>query len=462
MSQELISIFNLDKHIQDLYFNELKSFAYKTSFAEAEDGEKFFDESYYAITVSSALDLFMQLHGTQTDPFWDNPSLNVLYKQPFDTSDKIFEQFFADENLTSIFYYSLLNEFIKVNILVESYDANITQANKEYKTCEKSGVDYEQYSDRVNYYGTFKFIKENFCGNDLPDVEFLAEINYHDNETIMSFIQEHGLSEQVADVLFNFAVFEFKYFYDNDVTDDDYSARIEQFINELLELGVNPSVVSFQDRFISVKFKDVINNLSQKFLKANKKYSNAKLLASILEVDKAASNMFALSIMALDKLNDMSKNKELTKLKSKHHQLDLKILSCVDLEFLVSCLQSSIASHFFESFEDTKEALKKREIFAVFFCFQSFIVARKANYELLKASCATPYRLSLVKLKSVLKDSIKLDFVLSCYELSSSDPDVLLLKSDLNSAQLRTCNLFIDNAGYFTPTGLVKGFLGKL
>lgn len=468
MSQELISIFNLDKRLQDLYFNELKSYAYKAALAQEENGKESFEERTYAISVSCAMDFFIQLHAMHEEFFEEDASLDLLFPEKMSLSKPIFKNFFSDENLSSIFHYSLLNEFIKNSILLTLDEHNISCADEKYSDAAINDKANALYFEQVSYRGLFKFCKEQFCGEDLPSVELLAEINYHNNDVIMDFIHEHNLSEKVADVLFNFAVFEFKYLYDNDIYDDDYSSKMEQLLNDLVELGVDPSIISFRDRFVAVKFKDIIQNLSQKFLKANKKYSNAKLLASILDLDKAASNMFALSVMALDKINDMSKNAELTKLKNKHHILDLKVLDCLDQELIYMDFFSSVYDHiyavgqeFFASDGSPKEILKKRSLFAVFFCSRAFLLVQRSNYEFLKASCKIPNKLSLTKLKSVIKDPINLGFVLSCYDASPADPDVLLLKGGLNSSQLRTCNLFIDNSGYFTPTGLVKGFLGK-
>lgn len=459
MSQDVFSLFTVDQKIQQLYLNELKSFAYNSSFLENPDGSESFDEYYYSIHICAAVDVMTQIFAYNSDStFFEKVSIEDLFPRKLDASDPVYTEYLSDERFCSVFYYSLLGDLMRSFIFAEVADMNMQQLNAKYESNEISDVEYD---NATKYFGVLTFLKHQMQGEDLPSIEFLASINYHNNDKIVEFIETHNLSDNVANIIFNFILFELKYLNDNDVTDDDYAAKVEQYLNFLVEFKVDPSVVSFRDLFLSIKFKDIINNYSQKFLKANKKYSNAKLIASILDVDKAFSNMFALSVMALDKINDMSKNAELTKLKDKHHMLHLKVISCFDQEAILKAVSFSFSDELYDSWENIPEMLKLRSKFAVQVLAQCFVSAQKSHYELLKAACTVPNRLSLSKLKSVLTDPIKLEFVLSCYDLSETDPDQLRIKSGLNSSQLRTCNLFIDNAGYFTPTGLVKGFLSK-
>lgn len=172
----------------------------------------------------------------------------------------------------------------------------------------------------------------------------------------------------------------------------------------------------------------------------------------------------SLTMLLSDFIADKARNKDDDKYKSKEYLLKLISDAYLDIEnrnidLYESFLDASLYS-ILDNDVSKKELCSNYDEMTFLTLIQSIIAAKRSLIDKAKYLCHAPKTLSEKRLIACLKghDEYK-DQVYACFNIDKNNSCNLYLKDNLSVNDLRALILILENIGYFSATGYIKGLV---
>lgn len=482
------NFFELDMDLRQSYMRELKHLIYKCTYNEPRLKEQPYAplvfagvmEKYILLksqgeynldTISSLFEASDYNFAVFLDEL--DPSAKVKIKKAKLSAESL--QLKEDASFKEVWNYSLLYDLLEVAVkarLIEvyvrdAYELDVERNNQlvdEYDATDDEERQLELLSEieqiRANLYpgNIIKVLTENFSEN---SIEHLSNLMPFDkNEVILDFIKENELDPAIAAVLEKICLCRLKFTYDNSYTDAEFNDIFKACLKKLDELNCNVLCISFTDQFVAEKYKDMLASLASKYLKAQKKYTLSKLAVSLIKADNLLGNSLTLSTMAIDMIQNKAKNQETSKVQAKIALLTRLSHLLSDCELYTSTIngtnQTELINDALPDDENIQVDRSKVRFLRDMNLIYSFVASSRKQMVHNAVKCLLPHQIDFKRIDAVVSEGIKRDFVYQCYDSKGK------LRDDLNLGEETSLNMLLEESGYFSAEGYVKGQLFKL